>query len=147
MKYLIVECNELGDQWECDADRKPVCITEDKWKYWEMGFEIYEINEDNTFTLIKNYEDAGEEGMALYYWGKNDDCEQIAPTIVKKWKNKDRDFFTKSKIKNIKSEIGFSETANSIYLDISHCGSHGETIGDKYYVLGEYRDNNFDYGY
>lgn len=57
MKYLVMKCNELSDQWECDADRTPVCITEDKRKYWKMGFEIYKINKDNTFTLIKKYED------------------------------------------------------------------------------------------
>lgn len=55
-KYLIVECNELSDQYECDADRSPVCLVDD-WAYYnKYGYEVYEILKDNTFELIKSYE-------------------------------------------------------------------------------------------
>ena len=65
MKYLIIKCDELGDQWECDANRTPICITDDYSKYG-YGYEVYELLTDNTFKLIKNYEDTIEEGFAIY---------------------------------------------------------------------------------
>ena len=57
-KYLIVECSELSDGWECDADRKPLGITDDisMWKRLE-GYEIYEIKSDGRVERIKYYED------------------------------------------------------------------------------------------
>ena len=55
MKYLIVKCAELDDQWECDADRKPICITNDFYKYNKYGYEIYEISKSGTLKLIKKY--------------------------------------------------------------------------------------------
>ena len=55
-KYLIVKCDELGDQWECDADRQPVCITEEKKRYERFGYEIYEIFEDGYLKLIQEYD-------------------------------------------------------------------------------------------
>lgn len=57
MKYLIIQCDELLDQYECDADRKPICITDniDIWKAY--GYEIFEILENGTFHIIQNYYD------------------------------------------------------------------------------------------
>lgn len=60
-KYLIVKCDELSDQYECDADRIPVCLT-DNWAYYnEYGYEVYEVLKNNTFKLIKNYELTGKK--------------------------------------------------------------------------------------
>ena len=57
MKYLIVNCEPLSDGWECDADRTPVCITNDLNRYWGVwGYEIYKIQPDGQLTLIQNYE-------------------------------------------------------------------------------------------
>lgn len=54
-KYLIMKCDELSDQYECDADRSPVCLVDD-WAYYnEYGYEVYEILKNNTFKLIKSY--------------------------------------------------------------------------------------------
>lgn len=63
MKYLIMSCVELGDQWECDADRTPITMCDD-WKSWyaknkkkiDYCFEVYEFNGEE-FLLIKNYDD------------------------------------------------------------------------------------------
>ena len=57
-KYLIVECNELGDQWECDADRKPITMVGDI-SFWKqlIGYEIYELKANGTFEIIKYYEE------------------------------------------------------------------------------------------
>lgn len=61
MKYLIIKCDELSDQYECDADRTPICMTDNYSKYCGYGYEIYELQKDNTFKLIKDYEDYIEE--------------------------------------------------------------------------------------
>lgn len=61
MKYLIIKCKELGDQWECDADRTPICITDDFDKFYQFGYEIYEILDNGTFKLIKEYEEERED--------------------------------------------------------------------------------------
>ena len=60
MKYLIMKCEELNDQWETDADRIPVTMVDD-WKKWEKEFKpkwFYEVYEliNNSFTLIKEWE-------------------------------------------------------------------------------------------
>lgn len=58
MKYLIVKCKELADQFECDADRTPICITDDISKYhYKYGYEIYKINNNGSLTLIKEYDE------------------------------------------------------------------------------------------
>lgn len=57
MKYLIVKCVPLDDQWECDADRSPMFITDD-WKrdVPDYAFEVWEIKENYTLELIRDYE-------------------------------------------------------------------------------------------
>lgn len=58
MKYLIIKCKELADQFECDAERIPICITDDMSKYnYRYGYEIYKINNDGSLTLIKEYDE------------------------------------------------------------------------------------------
>lgn len=57
MKYLIVECNELGDQCECDADRTPICVVDDYTNYNEYGYEIYLINKDGMLKKIRDYDE------------------------------------------------------------------------------------------
>ena len=56
MKYLIIKCKELKDQWECDVDRAPICITNDFNKFNKFGYEIYEIRANGTLRLLKDYE-------------------------------------------------------------------------------------------
>lgn len=60
MMYLVIECVELHDQYECDVSRTPVCLTDDYLEYDKVGYEVYKVLEDNTFELIKSYED-GED--------------------------------------------------------------------------------------
>lgn len=55
-KYLIVKCRELRDQYECDADRQIVGMTNDIGEYnscEDYYYEIYELQKDGTFKLIK----------------------------------------------------------------------------------------------
>ena len=53
--YLVVKCTPLGDQWETDAAREPLCITADITSYEGEWYEIYQIKEDGTLELIKEY--------------------------------------------------------------------------------------------
>ena len=93
--YLIVKCEELNDQYETDADRKPICLVND-WEEWfinnkvDYTFEVYEINDNGECVLIKDYNTPANWGMALYYWNINNNYEQISPTIVHKWPNTDK---------------------------------------------------------
>lgn len=58
-QYLIIQCELLNDQYECDADRIPVCICSEKKakeEYWGREWEWYEIKSDGSLTLVKQYD-------------------------------------------------------------------------------------------
>ena len=57
-KYLIIKCDELGDQWECDAYRTPLGITNDisLWKDLR-GYDIYKIKSNGKLEMVKDYEE------------------------------------------------------------------------------------------
>ena len=57
MKYLIIKCIPLSDQYECDADREPICVTNDTTPYEGGSYDIYEIQNDGSLELIQSYED------------------------------------------------------------------------------------------
>jgi len=60
MLYLIMRCDELDDQFECDADRTPIAIVED-WKNYvdnhhiDYDYEIWQYDNNNHFSCIKEY--------------------------------------------------------------------------------------------
>lgn len=78
-KYLIIECEELDDPYECDADRKPLGMTDDI-SIWQQirGYEIYVLNADGRFELIKGYEDGKlyirQVSHKINYLVDHDDC-------------------------------------------------------------------------
>ena len=147
MKYLIVECHKLGDQWECDADRTPICITENPSEYG-VGYEVWKILSDGTLEKIRGYDKALEEGMALYSWKNEEEViEGTSPNVMIKYPNKDRDSFADNFFKRLKIRAGFKENVKSIIEDVRYCGSHGEVIGDEWVVFGKYRDSHYDIGY
>lgn len=138
MKYLIVECLELGDQFECDADRKPICITNDPSNY-SSGYDIYEIKEDGSLSLIKEYDEYNEEGMIL-------SCQkegETKPVILQKWKNFDRDSIPLEIIKQCKFK---KSTPEEIKSQICSVGSYQEKHSKKNILLTEYFDYNFNLG-
>lgn len=143
--YLIMKCSELSDQFECDALREPFCLTEDP-KQYGYGFEIYEVKSNNTFELVKEYDVANETGFAIVDWIETDDDENDTAFVRKKYPNLTRETITKSQVKQIKKEFGFTETVKEIFNDIFCSGSHGEVVGENWRVFGEYLDNQFDKG-
>lgn len=55
-KVLIVKCEPLGDQWECDANRIPLVVTtlyeaQEKYNSWE--YEWYAIQLNGTLKIVK----------------------------------------------------------------------------------------------
>ena len=145
MKYLVLECRELGDQWECDAERTPLCITNDISKYG-VGYEIYSIEENGSLTLYKNYETSLESGVALYSWNDGEE-EETLPVVIERYPNKTRNSFSKSFIKKLKQRVKFTATIDDILTNVNCSGAHGELINDKWVVFGEYSDTHFDLGY
>ena len=53
-KYLIVKCEPLNDQYECDANRIPLCLVDNYTEYFSRNeYEIYELQNNNTFKFIQ----------------------------------------------------------------------------------------------
>lgn len=61
MKYLIVECIPLNDQYECEADRIPLRVVDDYSDYQRYGYDIHRILPDGTFECIQDYYDYERE--------------------------------------------------------------------------------------
>ena len=53
--YLIVKCEPLHDQYECDAHRIPICVTDDYYGWNEEEYEVYAIYKDGRIKPIKEY--------------------------------------------------------------------------------------------
>lgn len=142
MKYLVIECENLDD----DINRIPLCLTDDVSSYGR-GYEIYEIDEDGSLTCIKECDEALESGMALYWWDEDDNAENSIPNIIQQFRGLRRDEVNVNFIKSIQNKSGFEESLEDILLDIRCGGSHGEAIGNRWVVFGEYSDSHFAVGY
>jgi hypothetical protein len=142
MKYLIVKCEELLDQYECDCNRVPFKMVNDYSSYGH-GYEIYELNKDNTFRLIKEYDSCLEEGIGVYKLDENDKLKKV----YEKHKNMTRDNIPKSQLKKWKHSYGFQGTIKEIYESIEHSGGYGEIINNEWTVIGEYYDDCYSSGY
>lgn len=58
--FLIVDCNPLNDQYECDADRTPLCVIQEPEipdRYKKYGYEVYEIFSDGSLYIRQDYYD------------------------------------------------------------------------------------------
>lgn len=146
-KYLVIKCEELGDQWECDADRKPVCVVNDYSQYNKHGYEIYEIKTDGTLKIIREYDDITNERVCVYWWNDENKVSKYFPDEIIEIQNGDRDSVTKSLIKKIKQKYKFADTIKEIERDISCSGNHAELIDNKWVVFGETFDDWYPCGY
>lgn len=142
MKYLIVECDELGDQYECDANRIPITMTDD-WKEWykntnpDYYFEVYEFK-DNKFVLVKNYETSMEQGMAFVMFD-NDDEDKF--TIIERFPNFDRN---KPMPKTLRKRALKGEEFDD---SLRNCGYVSWFEKDTLYAYTEYYDNRINTPY
>jgi hypothetical protein len=92
--YLIIRCDELGDQWECDADRTPIAIVDD-WQKWfeehkplDYLFEVY-VWDGKEMTIIKDLYAPMDEGMVLCFW-EDGNIDNAHPVILQQWSGKTR---------------------------------------------------------
>lgn len=93
-KYLIVKCELLRDQFECDASRTPICMVDDyKALKADYDFEVYELGADGGFSLVKEYDDyMGDEGMGLFSIDVSAECNDDGEIVtIKKFPGLDRD--------------------------------------------------------
>ena len=137
MKFLIVQCEELGDQWECDVNRTPRYITDD-WKTnypIDYPFEVYEILDNGQIgNRIKDYEDGMSLGMVFGYWKYYDNTEEFH--AIKYFPNAQRsDECPKDIYKKLKSLDCFDNS-------LTNCGYiSGEKSENEIYIYGEYIDS------
>lgn len=146
-KYLIVECVELGDQWECDADRTPICVVDDYSKYSDGGYDIYKINSDGSLTLIQDYTKC-KTYFAVCRWDDLDSLEEVDPDFVLRLeKIESRDDFTKEMCKTFKELYHFEDDVEEIYTDLIQTGEHAEEIDGQWVVIGEVIGKRYPLGY
>lgn len=96
--YLIMGCQELYDQFECDCDRTPLALT-DNWQEWirinkeetnkyvEYNIEVWEQTEDG-FKVVKPWGEAYDTGMALIYYRRSEN--KLIAHVVRKFSNLER---------------------------------------------------------
>lgn len=158
-KYLIVKCEELGDQYECDADREPMFLVDD-WEDWykknhpTYWFEVYKFVDDKEAELVKQYVDSIDEGMALYYWDNDADYEEVPPTVIARYKDYDRYSIVPEEVWKVFRQgaywaDGDEFTEANFKSDLKGCGyaSWLDKEYKKYWVYGHYADGRYDVGY
>lgn len=153
MLYLIMRCDELNDQYECDADRTPIAIVED-WKDWvnshisDYDYEIWEYD-GSEFSRIKDYDEGIEEGMALYYWEDSENPEVNAPHVIAKFPSFTRNTAVPLIVKEtIKKGAYTCDEEEGVDDNLHSCGYiTWYNKEDRYYVYGKYSDNHYLLGY
>lgn len=90
-KYLLVQCEELSDQFECDCNRTPVRLVEDYKKVDTDGMEVYEILENGEIgDCIKGYEEYSSYGYALVDMkGTEDRDDWVILDKIQGWQRKE----------------------------------------------------------
>lgn len=145
MEYLIVECTALADQYECDADRKPLCMTNDPTPYMRLGYDVYRVDNQGNLVQVHDYNDYAEKGVCICWWGEDDTVNKVV-----KLPYKNRCDITKSGIKHLKNEYHLEGSVNEIYNSIQDMGDYGELKEEEeekqFVVIGEYYDDHYPTG-
>jgi len=157
-KYLIVKCEELDDQYECDANREPMFLVDD-WKDWfqknhpTYQFEVYKFVDEEEATLERTYDEALDEGMALYFWNIGD-SEEVPPTVIAHYKDYDRNTKVPDKVWKVFRQgaywaEGEEVTEEEFKKDLKCSGyvSWDDKEHKKYWVYGYYADGRYCLGY
>lgn len=143
MKYLIIKCEELSDQYECDANRTPITMTND-WKEWykkekpDYYFEVYEYK-NNQFVCVKNYETCMEHGMVFVWY--DDSTPEGTYNVIKRFPDFSRD--TPMPMDLYERAFRGEEFDDSLL----NCGYVSWIEEDKYYAYTEYDDNRISSPY
>jgi hypothetical protein len=139
-----MKCEELGDQFECDANRTPICVVNDYTNYNKRGYEIYSINEDGSLKKIRDYDEVTDEYISYCEYNENESSD--IPVKIVRLKEGDRDDITKNDIKEWCKRFGFTDPLKSITTDFKWGGEHGEQIGNLWCVIGETFDDWYPRG-
>lgn len=148
MTYLIMECFPLNDDYECDADREPIAITDDYQKWikdnsFKGQYEVYTWD-GKDMTLVRRWHEHNEEGMAFYYWELGEDVESASPHIIEKYPNLTR----KDTIPNKEIEQAINDYCEDGDIDwIPSCGYAAWENDGRWYVYGEYEDEKYSWGF
>lgn len=142
--YLVMKCEELSDQFECDANRTPICIVDDYTNYNKCGYEIYSINEDGSLKKIRDYDEVTDEYISYCEYNENESSD--IPVKIVRLKEGSRDDITKNDIKKWCKQFGFTDSLKSITTDFKWGGEHGEQIGNLWCVIGETLDDWYPRG-
>lgn len=158
-KYLIVKCEPLSDQYECDCDRKPMFLVDD-WADWfeknhpTYPFEVYKCVDEEEATLEKAYDEALENGMALYFWNTDDDHGEVAPTVIAHYKDYDRYSKVPDEVWKVFRQGAYwadddemTEEEFERDLDCSGFASWEDKEHKKFWVYGDYADGRYCWGY
>jgi len=158
-KYLIMRCEELMDQYECDANREPMFLVDDWTKWYQENhpnyqFEVYKFEDDKECTLEKTYEESMDYGMALYFWNMDDSHEEVAPTVIAHYKGYNRDKKVPNKVWNVFRQgaywaDGDEFTEKDFKNDLRSCGyvAWDDKEHKKFWVYGYYADGRYCLGY
>lgn len=159
MKYLIVKCEPLSDQYECDCDREPMFLVDD-WKDWveknhpTYWFEVYKFVDEEEAVLEKAYEESVDKGMALYFWNVDDDYDEVAPTVIAHYKDYDRKKKVPDEVRKVFRQGAYwsdddEKTEEEFKSDLKSCGyvSWEDKEHKKYWVYGDYADGRYCCGY
>ena len=150
--YLIIKCEQLNDQFECDADREPITLTED-WKAWYNAtspnycFEVYEFQNDK-FVLVKDFYTPMECGMSLHFWTEEQmkEGEYNTPTVRQKWIGASRNDPMPKEVLTLATQY-YEDTVDTMMQELSACGQVGwEDDEGNWWVYGEFHDRWYSMG-
>ena len=144
MKYLIIKCEALSDQYECDAQRTPICVIDDYTAYDKYGYDIYRIQNDGGLEKIRDWEDISEEYIT--YCEYDEDKSEEEPITIIRLKDGLRRDITRKDIEQWRQRFKFTDKVSDIAIDLRCSGAHGEQIGKLWCVIGEAFDNHYPTG-
>ncbi len=136
-KYLIMKCDELSDQFECDADRTPIAFT-DNWEDWfysnnpNFSFEVWKFENDE-FELVKDYETRMNRGMVLVWY--TEDSEEGEFNVEKRYPDISRDDDVPKEV------LERYEKGDDQEFSLFYCGYISWVEDDIYYAYTEYADH------
>jgi hypothetical protein len=142
MKYLIVKCEGLNDQYECDADRIPMYIT-DNWKNnlpTDYYFDVYEIFDNGRINPnpIKCWDEPMETGMAFGYWKDKGNRKPEDFHWIKKFPNRSPEDKVPA---NILHKLKQLEEYNDLLERAGYITGY-DPVKKCIFVYGEYKDEN-----
>lgn len=141
MKYLVVGCTEVEDNYGYDIYREPICVCDDFTKYNYHGYEIYQINDDGSLKLIRKSDDVTNKSVCIVIY--NDPSEEVLEVI----KLHDGEEITINDIKQFKKKFHIGDSIHEIKEGIEEENEYGYEATGHWVVLGIAYDDIYPTGY